>query len=153
MSRGGGRPAKKVQPPGKRVQPVNRDQHERRRAAAATDGREVVYAEQSYTGPLPEPADLRAYDMVVPGSAKTIVDAFEDQTRHRRELERAVVTGSEGRSSRGQWMAYSAMMTGVIGGCVVAVVGDPVSGAAIAGAAFASSAVTYALGGRPPKPE
>lgn len=50
-------------------------------------------------------------------------------------------------------MAYSALMTGVVGGCVVAIVGSGTAGAGIAAAAFASSAVTYALGGRPPKPE
>lgn len=110
-----------------------------------------LYEERSYVGPLPEPSDLRAYDMVVPGSAQTIVDAFADQTRHRRDLEKAVVTGSEGRSGRGQWMAFTALMTGTVGGCVVAATGEPAAGAGIVGAAFASSAITYALGGRPPK--
>lgn len=71
-------------------------------AAAEADGEELLYAERSYTGPLPEHSDLRAYDMVVPGSAKVIVDAFQDQTNHRRDLERAVVSGSDGRSGRGQ---------------------------------------------------
>lgn len=40
-----------------------------------------------HSGPLPTPADLEAYDQVVPGTAELIVDGFVQQGTHRRKLE------------------------------------------------------------------
>lgn len=113
----------------------------------------MLYAERSYQGPLPDAPDLQAYEIVVPGSAATIIEVFAEQSRHRHKLERSIVVGSESRAGRGQWMAFVTLMSGVVGGCIVAVVGDPVAGAAIAGASLGSGALAYALGGRPPKVE
>jgi hypothetical protein len=91
--------------------------------------------------------------MVEPGTARIIVQAFEEQGKHRRALEQTVVTSSERRGSIGQWMAFTVLMTGVVGGCVVAVAGQAAAGGAIAAAAFTSGAVSYVAGGRPPKQE
>jgi hypothetical protein len=137
-------------------QPARRGQPPARRAesgAGPARGGDLVYAERSYSGPLPEPADLQAYDMVEPGTARIIVQAFEEQGKHRRALEQAIVRGSEGRGNIGQWMAFTVLMTGVVGGCVVALAGEPAAGGAIAAAAFTSGAVSYVVGGRPPKQE
>ena len=53
---------------------------------------------------------------MVPGSAKTIVDKFADQSDHRREIERIVVVGNDKRANRGQWMAFVIAMTAIVGG-------------------------------------
>jgi hypothetical protein len=45
------------------------------------------------------------------------------------------------------------VLTGVPGGSAAAAVADGTAGAAIVAAASASSAITCALGGRPPRPE
>lgn len=89
--------------------------------------------------------------MVVPGAAERIIASFEKQTDHRHSLEQRVIGGSEGRSGLGQILAFIILMTGVVGGCVVAGSGEPTAGAAIAGAALASGALTYVVGGRAPK--
>lgn len=136
--------------------PVRRDQQPAqgsRTRAAATRGNDMLYAERTYTGPLPEPVDLQAYDMIVPGAAERIISVFERQAEHRHDLEQRVIDGSESRAGIGQWLAFIVMLTGVVGGCVVAVVGEPKAGAGIVAAAFAAGSLTYVIGGRAPKPE
>ena len=41
-----------------------------------------------HEGPLPPPADLAAYEQVVPGLAERLVKAAESQTRHRHRIEK-----------------------------------------------------------------
>lgn len=41
-----------------------------------------------WSAPLPPPSALAEFDRVVPGSAARIIDEFEAEARHRRELER-----------------------------------------------------------------
>jgi uncharacterized membrane protein len=122
-----------------------------RTRAARTDGQSLEYAEHSYSGPLPAPADLQAYELVVPGAAERIISAFERQSEHRHDLEQRVIDGSESRSGIGQWLAFIVLMTGVIGGCIVAATGEPVAGGTIAGVAFTGGVLSYLVGGRPPK--
>lgn len=115
---------------------------------AASDGQRMVLAEHSYSGPLPQPADLQAYELVLPGAAERIMKQFEDQGAHRRELEQVVVRGSERRGDLGQWLAFVLMLSGVVGGCIVALAGEAKAGAGIGAAAFASGTLIYILGGR-----
>jgi uncharacterized membrane protein len=136
--------------------PARRDNapaHSSQRAAARGDHRSFEFAQQTYSGPLPAPADLQAYEMILPGTAERIITAFEQQTAHRHDLEQVVVAGSEGRSGRGQILTFIVLMTGVLGGCVVAVLGEPIAGGTIAGGALATGTVSYLVGGRPPKAE
>lgn len=42
----------------------------------------------SWQGPLPPPAALSGFDAVVPGLAERIAKAWEDESEHRREIER-----------------------------------------------------------------
>lgn len=136
--------------------PARRDQapaHGSQRTAARADGQRFEFAQESYVGPLPAPADLQAYELILPGAAERIIQAFETQTSHRHELERTVITGSEGRSGRGQILTFIVLMSGVLGGSVVAGTAAPTAGAAIAGAALATGALSYLFGGRPTKSE
>lgn len=127
--------------------------HQSQRAAARGDNRRFEFAQQSYSGPLPAPADLQAYEMILPGTAERIIKAFETQTVHRHDLEQVVIGGSERRSGLGQKMVFVILFTGVVGGIVDAAVGQGIAGASISGAALASGALSYIVGGRPPKAE
>ncbi len=42
---------------------------------------------QGWQGPLPPPAALEAFEKILPGSAKTIMDEFQGEAAHRRKLE------------------------------------------------------------------
>ena len=43
--------------------------------------------QQHWSGPLPPPQTLAAFDEIVPGGASRIFDQFEKEADHRRELE------------------------------------------------------------------
>ena len=51
------------------------------------DGSETLVAIQSWEGPLPAPETLERFEAVVPGSAKTIIEEWQAETRHRRRFE------------------------------------------------------------------
>lgn len=51
------------------------------------DGSETLVAIQSWEGPLPAPETLERFETVVPGSAKTIIEEWQAETRHRRKFE------------------------------------------------------------------
>ena len=80
------------------------------------------------SGPLPDAEELAKYDAVHAGAAALILQKFADQTDHRRELERVVVTGNDRRSNRGQWMAFILGMTTILGGIFLAYSGKETAG-------------------------
>ena len=51
------------------------------------DTGETLVAIQSWEGPLPAPETLKRFEAVVPGPAKTIIDEWQAETRHRRKFE------------------------------------------------------------------
>jgi uncharacterized membrane protein len=61
---------------------------------------------EQFSGPIPPPDLLRKYNDIVDNGAERLFAAFENQTRHRQELENTVVQGAEARANRGQWMGF-----------------------------------------------
>lgn len=135
----------------------------RRRQGAAGQVRQVELietvakqvAETLHIGPLPDPDTLAKYDEVVPGTARSIVEAFTSQGKHRQALERKIVEGSETRATRGQWLVFSLLLMCVAGGLGVAFALSPVAGCALAGSAVGGGALLYIFGGddRVPRPK
>jgi uncharacterized membrane protein len=60
----------------------------------------------SYSGPMPPPEHLAQYDKIVPGAARMILDEFQANSRHAREIELKGMAGMIGRDARAQWMAF-----------------------------------------------
>ncbi len=87
------------------------------------------------SSPLPPPEQLAEYEKIVPGSAKTILDTFENQSKHRIRLERTVLGGNVRRS----W-------TGLILGAIVCLAAFTVAGIAAANGEQAAAAF---IGGVP----
>ena len=54
----------------------------------------LMSASYAYSGPLPAPADLAAYDRVHPGLADRIVRMAEEERNHRANLEKQLVEAS-----------------------------------------------------------
>jgi uncharacterized membrane protein len=53
------------------------------------DSTEIRHTYSSFfCGPLPSPISLNEYEKICPGTAKIIIDAFKDQSNHRRTMER-----------------------------------------------------------------
>lgn len=67
----------------------------------------VQYLQESFSGPLPSPAILKAYDLASPGLAERIIAQWETQSGHRRSLERSVI---EGDNKRANWGLASATL-------------------------------------------
>lgn len=62
------------------------------------ENRVVVHQSTSFSGPLPPPEILRRFDEVVPGAAERIIKMAEEQSGHRRELEKKVIESDVSRS-------------------------------------------------------
>lgn len=77
---------------------------------------QVIFQAQMYSGPLPHPDILRAYNEIVPGSADRIITQFEEQGRHRRNQEHRVVSHNLFSSTLGQVLAFVLFMTLAVGG-------------------------------------
>lgn len=68
----------------------------------------VVSVEQRelYAGPIPSAREFAKYEEVVPGSADRILRMAEEQSKHRREIEKQVVRASIKNSQRGQLIGF-----------------------------------------------
>ncbi len=65
-----------------------------------------IKSEFSWSGPLPPSSELGAYDRLVPGSAKRMMDWAEEEGKHRRDMERVVIPGNSKRADRGQILGF-----------------------------------------------
>lgn len=66
-----------------------------------------------YRGPIPNPEMLRDYNNVIENGGERIVVQFEEQSRHRREIEKIVIKSQSSESKRGQIFAFIIGMTGL----------------------------------------
>ncbi|MCM0752003.1 hypothetical protein DEA98_14120 [Brucella pseudogrignonensis] len=53
----------------------------------------VSVEQSSWSGPLPAPSDMMKYDQIVSNGAERIFTAWEEESKHRRELERKSFAG------------------------------------------------------------
>jgi uncharacterized membrane protein len=70
------------------------------RSSSRSDEQRVVMASMSFSGPIPSPHVLKAYDLIEPGLAKDIVEMAKAQSKHRMQLESTVING-DGRRAWG----------------------------------------------------
>lgn len=66
-----------------------------------------------YKGPIPNPEMLKDYNNVIENGGERIVVQFEEQSRHRREIEKIVIQSQSSESKRGQIFAFIIGMTGL----------------------------------------
>jgi len=105
-----------------------------------------ILVEASFSGPLPNPATLQAYDMVLPGLAERIVNRWETQSDHRMALEKSVIEGDNRRANWGLVSAtvISLAVLGVSG--VLAMGGHETVAGVLAGADIAALAGVFVYG-------
>ncbi len=82
--------------------------------------------------PLPPPALLQEYSLVMPGLPEKLVEWTEVQAAHRRELENQRAWGAERRMDRGQIGALCVSLVGLAVAGLVGIWGNPWVGAVIA---------------------
>jgi len=86
-----------------------------------------------HSGPLPSPEQLVKYDEVVPGAARRIMEAADEQRKHRIAIEKQVVSSQMKESNRGQIMGFIIALIGLSLGSFLVYSGHDVAGASIAG--------------------
>lgn len=55
---------------------------------------QVQEVQHAYQGPVPPPDILRAFDALVPGTAKRLIDLAESESQHRRDMEQKVLAAN-----------------------------------------------------------
>ncbi len=78
----------------------------------------IAVMRQEYSGPLPPPSILEAFERIYPGSAKLIIDNVMEQSLHRRSLESIVVKSGSRDSLLGILCAFIMGMTLIIGSVI-----------------------------------
>ncbi len=117
-------------------------------------GKRLIYQHtQIRTGPLPDPAELQAYNYVIPNGAERILAMAEAQSSHRISIETLVITSQQNQAFRGQIFGFIIAMSGLLGGIYCAVNGAAMAGAAIGGLPLVSLAGVFVLGKRSDKRE
>ena len=59
------------------------------------------YEERRYVSELPDPDDLAKLENLHPGTVELILEQYQEQARHRREMERKVIEGNVRQQNRG----------------------------------------------------
>ena len=103
---------------------------------------EAVHAEL-FSGPLPHPEHLAAYEQTLSGLAGRITRMAELQADHRRTTESKIVDSNIRLESRGQIFGFAIAMTALIGGMGLMAFDKSISGAAISLSALATLAGVF----------
>jgi uncharacterized membrane protein len=97
-------------------------------------------------GGLP-PADiLEAYEKVVPGSAKAILDAFVKQSEHRQAMERQSLSARISIARWGQFFGFSIGIAALIAGAFSAYHGQQIAGSFIGAGGVVGLVSVFVLG-------
>ena len=115
----------------------------------SSNGRAVVVHKetyQSFSGPLPHPEILRLFNEAVPGSAERIIKMAEEQSAHRRDLEKKVIESDVASSKWGQTLGFIIDMTGLMVSAVVAIYGNAWAGTIIGVGTIASLVGVFMYG-------
>ena len=75
--------------------------------------------QETFSGPLPPPAILAAYNQIIPNAADRILAMAERQSAHREALEARVVEGNLASQRRGSYFAFLIMLVAILGGLYV----------------------------------
>lgn len=110
--------------------------------------RQVVEQTLSWEGPVPPPQVIEAYERLVPGSAQIMWNNFDEQSQHRRELEKKVVVASEDRANRGQIIAAGLIVLAIVAGVVIALAVNAYVGGGVVLGSIVSGAAIYIAGGK-----
>lgn len=107
----------------------------------------------NFQGPLPHPNDLAAYNEIVPGSAKTIINMALSQSEHRQNLEKSVINSDIKNSKLGLIFGLIIGLTGMGSAVYCASIGQPTVGSILGGGTLAMLVSTFVYGSKSRKKE
>lgn len=95
--------------------------------------RRFFLAAEFEEGPLPSARELKRYREAAPEAPVIILDEFRNEARHRRRLERELVTAENRRAERGQLFALVVILVGLGISALLIHGGHEWAGAAVGG--------------------
>lgn len=98
----------------------------------------LILARKYYSGPLPPPETLKAYNDTIPGIGERIIIAFEKQRDHRIELETHMLNKNFETARRGQYMGFFISIVGLTVSGVIAVYSSALAASLIGVASLTS---------------
>jgi uncharacterized membrane protein len=109
------------------------------------DSSKILVQQQSvqFSGPLPPPVDLQAYENTLPGLAERIVVMAETEQRERIKQESAQLEKAFSLESRGQIFAFLCVLLLAASAVACAFLGVPSVGIALAGVTLAGVVASF----------
>lgn len=107
---------------------------------------EIIASSRTFSGPLPPPEDLAAYEEVHPGAADRILAMAERQAKHRQALESASVAAGNHRAMVGQILATVVTLSALAVAGILAYLGHGGLGTATALVPIGALAGTFIYG-------
>ncbi len=123
--------------------------------ASPQDSADLVYKDTTaisferasfFEGPLPDPESLAGYEHICPGAADRIIRMAEAQSRHRHEIERAVIASNCKVQERGPLFGFILALIVVAIGTVLTFMGKQTVGLTALIAALASIVIPFVYG-------
>src|SRR5262249_59414898 len=90
-----------------------------------------VSGQITISGPLPPPQILAGYDEVLPGSAERIIAMAEADSKHQRDMDRAIFEATSSERRRGQNYALLIALVAFLTALFALYLGSPVTASVI----------------------
>lgn len=101
---------------------------------------------EQFSGPLPHPKILDAYDKILPGAAERIFSMAECQAEHRRSLELIVIKGDSVRANLGLAAAVGVALISIAAAVYLAVNGHGLVATALVGSNLVAGSTVFIYG-------
>jgi uncharacterized membrane protein len=113
----------------------------------------VSKTEYRHSGPIPDPLTLEHYEMILPGAAERIMKMAENQSEHRRYLERTVIDNDVKNSRLGVWFGFLVAIITLGVGTFIILNDHEVGGTIIGGSGLAGLVGVFIYGTNSSKKE
>jgi len=104
-----------------------------------------------FSGPIPPPAVLREYNLILPDAANRIIKMAEDEAGHRRRIEYKALTGDIWEGRIGQFLAFLIGIFTIGCGTYSAINGAELAGGIIGVGGVGSLVAAFIWGRKKPK--
>lgn len=91
----------------------------------------IISAE--WSGPVPPPNILEAYDRLVPGSAEKIINNWTAESEHRRQMDRRVIAIEERDRPRSRYLAFIFSIIALVTTIVLGFLGQEIAASIVGG--------------------
>lgn len=106
----------------------------------------VSMQKTTYSGPLPAPADFKAYDTILKGAAERILSMAEKNTEHRIKMEESIIRNDYKTITLGQILGFILALLFLCASVWLAVNGHEVVASVIGGTTIVSIVCAFVVG-------